>query len=56
MIKKTSYEHLYHSIISQLPVTPEYIRDNFTRAWEALDVIIERDYELKDWEEKLKGV
>ena len=47
MIKRTSYDYLYYSTIANLPLSPEYVRENFTRMWEALDTIIERDYQLR---------
>jgi hypothetical protein len=46
-IKKTNYDHLYYSTIANLPLEPTWIRENFTRMWEALDTIIERDYKPK---------
>jgi hypothetical protein len=46
-IKHTTYDYLYYSTIANLPLEPTWVRENFTRMWEALDTIIERDYKLK---------
>ena len=54
MIKKTSYDFLFYKTIANLPLTPDYIREDFCRMWEALDTIIERDYVLKQ-KAKKKG-
>ena len=47
MIKKTPYDFLFYKTIANLPLTPSYVREDFSRMWEALDIIIERDYVLK---------